>query len=424
MKELPRITRHCVLVLLTSAACNTLLAADTAMPAAATPEAALTLSRAIELALAGNPGLRAGSARVAAASGRAYQARQWTNPEFELASEDIPVRTGSFRDSKNTVGLSQTLPWPGKKRLDGRIGAAGVRLSEAELNLRKLELIRDVKVSFYCVIAYENLTRVGGSLAELAESSAGAARKRVEAGAAPDQEQLRAEIQLEQARAEVAVFRREAGAARQELARLLGRPELEGILLSGNLAEKPEVPVTEKVKWLEQHPGLVAARTLRDQAELELRRARLEPYPDVRVGVDGGREGRDDNAIVQFRVSLPLPVLDTSKGRKAEAQANLEVTAAELETLELQLLRDWSQAHQRFHTAAEQAASYRERIVPKAVRALELVQTGFDEGRFDFIDLLDTQRTTAEARLAYQQKLLELNIAYAELEGLLAQAPR
>ena len=73
-------------------------------------------------------------------------------------------------------------------------------------------------------------------------------------------------------------------------------------------------------------------------------------------------------------------------------------------------------ASKRYRTAAEQVANYRERILPKATEALRLVQTGFEQGKFNFIDLVDTQRTTAEARLAYQQKLLELNIAQAELE--------
>jgi hypothetical protein len=34
--------------------------------------------------------------------------------------------------------------------------------------------------------------------------------------------------------------------------------------------------------------------------------------------------------------------------------------------------------------------------------------------------LLDTQRTAAEARLTYQEKLLELSIAQAELEALIS----
>ena len=64
------------------------------------------------------------------------------------------------------------------------------------------------------------------------------------------------------------------------------------------------------------------------------------------------------------------------------------------------------------------------RILPKANEALRLVQTGFEQGKFGFIDLLDTQRTTAEVRLTYQQKLLELNVAQAELEALLGGTRR
>jgi len=80
-------------------------------------------------------------------------------------------------------------------------------------------------------------------------------------------------------------------------------------------------------------------------------------------------------------------------------------------------------ASQRLRTTAEQVASYRDRILPKANEALRLVQRGFEEGKFGFIDLLDTQRTAAEARLAYQQKLLQLNLAQADIEALQAGVP-
>jgi hypothetical protein len=36
------------------------------------------------------------------------------------------------------------------------------------------------------------------------------------------------------------------------------------------------------------------------------------------------------------------------------------------------------------------------------------------------MDLLDIQRTTGEARLAYNRKVLELNVAQAQLEALAA----
>ena len=104
-------------------------------------------------------------------------------------------------------------------------------------------------------------------------------------------------------------------------------------------------------------------------------------------------------------------------------RAYVSVAEAELHAVQQQLQREWANALKRYRTAAEQVANYRERILPKAGEALRLVQTGFEQGKFNFIDLVDTQRTTAEVRLTYQQKLLEMNVARAELEALLAQNP-
>lgn len=383
----------------------------------------MTLDGAVRLALENNPELRASSGRIDAATGRAYQAKLWTNPELTLSAEDWPVSGGGdFSDSKQTIGVAQTIPFPGKKKLDRQIGVSGIRLSEADLTLRRVELVRDVKSAFYQVLAAERLVDVAAELVKVAESSASTARKRVAAGAAADQEQLRAEIPLEQARTELSGFQRELTTARQTLALLLGRPDLTEAPVSGALAETADLGLLEQgpEKWLPNHPSVLAVKTSRDRAELELRRARLEPYPDVRMGVAGGRIGETGQSIIQMGLSIPLPIIDRSKGKKQEAQANVHIAQADQVAVEQRLLREWGTASKRFRTAVEQVASYRERILPKADEALRLVQAGFEQGKFGFIDLLDTQRTTAEARLAYQQKLLELSVAQAELESLAA----
>ena len=383
---------------------------------------ALTLAEAVEVALANNPELRASGARVEAAAGRAYQAKQWSNPELELRAEDWPLSGGrGFSDAKQTIGIAQTLPFPGKKSLDKQIGSAGMKLSETELALRRTELVRDVKAGFFRVLASERLVEVSMQLVAVAESSAATARKRVDAGAAAYQEQLRAEVQLEEARTELTGFDAGLATARQDFATLLGRPELSVAVLSGALAEQPDTGLLRDttVERLARHPSMSGAQANLDRARLESRRARLEPFPDVKVGVAGGRIGATDESVIQLGFSVPLPILDRGKGKQQEARAHVSVAEAELHAIQQQLQREWANARKRYRTAAEQVANYRERILPKAVEALRLVHTGFEQGRFNFIDLVDTQRTTAEARLAYQGKLLELNIAQAELEALL-----
>jgi cobalt-zinc-cadmium efflux system outer membrane protein len=411
--------RGSALAVLMAASVGLGLAAQTPEPAG--PDA-LTLDDAVRLALTNNPGLRASRARVDAAAGRAWQAGKWTNPELELSAEDWPISGGrGFADAKQTLGIAQTLPYPGKKSLDKQIGRVGVKLSEAELAVRRVEVVRDVKAGFFRVLASERLVEVSAQLVALAESSAATARKRVDAGAAPYQEQLRAEVQSEQARTEWAEFQRELATARQVFATLLGRPELKDAGLVGALAETadPALMAASVEAVLDQHPSATAAQANLDRAQLDHRRARLEPYPDVKVGFAGGRIGETDESIIQVGVSVPLPILDGAKGKQQEARANLSVAEAEVQSVRQQLQREWVNAQKRYCTAAEQVASYRERVLPKASEALRLVQVGFEQGKFNFTDLADTQRTTAEVRLAYQQKLLELNVAQAEVEALL-----
>lgn len=353
--------------------------------------------------LENNPELRAAGARVEAAAGRAYQARKWSNPELELTAEDWPVSHGrGFSDAQQTIGVAQTLPFPGKKSLDKRMGGAEVKVSDAERALRRTELVRDVKVSFFRVLASERLVAVSTQLVAVAESSATTARKRVDAGAAAYQEQLRAEVQWEQARTELTGFERELATARQGFATLLGRPDLSDAKLLGALAEAPDAALMAAGAEgsLDRHPSAAAARANLDRAELANRRARLEPYPDVKVGVGGGRIGETDQSIIQLGFSFPLPIIDRGKGKQQEARANVRVAEAELRAVRQQLRREWANALKRYRAAAEQVAIYRERILPKADEALRLVQTGFEQGKFGFIDLVDTQRTTAEARLA------------------------
>lgn len=387
--------------------------------AAAAATNALSLPEALCLALRYNPELAGASHRVRAADGEARQAGLWANPDLDLSAEDWPAGQG-FSEAKAMVGMSQTVPFPGKKSRERQAARAGVRATEAGLRQRETELERDVKVAFYRVLASERRIEISQELVELARAVADTARKRVEAGAAGMQEQLRAEVEQERAQSDQAEVSREITAARQTLVTLLGRPDLKDAPLAGTLSEGVNTSTTEETPdvWLKSHPRVVAGRAAQERAGLQVKRARLEPAPDVKMGVAGGREGVTGATLVEFRLSVPLPFWDRNKGRVQEAQAQAALAGTDVTAIEQQLLKDWNDAQARFCVASNQTSDYRERILPKSEAALKLVREGFDNGKFGFMDLLDTQRTAAEARLAYQEKLFELNAAQAELESL------
>jgi len=386
---------------------------------------ALSLDRALRLALAHNPDLEAGSARKEAAGGRAVQARAWPNPELEVFSQDMPVSRSRMSQAKHMAGFSQVIPYPGKKQADIEIGAAGAAAGTAAWRLQRVELVRAVKIAYCQVQTAERCAAVADDLVKVAQAAAAAAGQRNAAGETTLQEQLRAEIQLAQTQAEPIEAARATAEARQELARLLGRPDLRASPLSGAPNESGDLALLRLTPagWLAGHPAMVAARAQCDQATAALRRAGLEPLPDLKVGVAGGRDEAAEENLMELRFTLPLPLFDRNKGNQQAARAELREADASSLATEQRLITEWRAAAARYLAASKQVAAHRERILPKSAEALRLIQTGFEEGKFGIIDLLDIQRTTAEVQRVYQRKLFELNAARADLEALTEPAP-
>ncbi|MCC6353167.1 MAG: TolC family protein [Verrucomicrobiae bacterium] len=375
----------------------------------------------MRLALLHHPGAREGAWRVEAAEGRAKQMRLWPNPELEFSAEEMPTDGGGFGASLNQAGISQTVPFPGKSVLDGRIGRLAVQESEAGLGVLRAEIERDAKVAFFRALAAEGLVSAAKELADLVDQASAVARERARAGAIPEQELLRAEIASEQALAELSGHEAERLASRQALAAAIGLPGLGAAKPVGALRETADLSslAGDRASAVTAHPSVVAAAVALDRADTGVRRAQLEPMPDVTLGVSAGRDEAAGAGIMGFRVSVPLPLIDRSQGKAREARAEAAIAEAELDAARQRMARDLVTAEVRLRAADGQVATYRERILPKARQAAALVRAGYEGGKLGFIDWLDTQRTLAEARIAYQQKLFELNAAQAEIEALL-----
>jgi cobalt-zinc-cadmium efflux system outer membrane protein len=261
-------------------------------------------------------------------------------------------------------------------------------------------------------------------LVKVAQAAAVAAGKRNAAGEITLQEMLRAEIQLEQTKADQVDSAREIDLARLSLGLLLGCPDKRLGRLSGALDDAADFSVTaaDRSSWLSGHPAMLAVCARRDQAVAAARRAGLESMPDIKVGVAGGRDESAEENLMELRFTFPLPLFDRSKGKRQEAQAGLREAEAEIAVTSQRLMADWRAGVARYQAAVRQLEAHRARILPKSEDALRLIQRGFDEGKFGMMDLLDIQRTTAEARMAYQKKLFEWHVARAGLEAMVAPA--
>jgi cobalt-zinc-cadmium efflux system outer membrane protein len=80
-------------------------------------------------------------------------------------------------------------------------------------------------------------------------------------------------------------------------------------------------------------------------------------------------------------------------------------------------------AHQRASVAQEQIESMRNEILPAAQSAFNAAVTGFELGKFGFIDVLDAQRTLFQSRAQYLSALSARYRSLADLERFIAVEP-
>ena len=71
-----------------------------------------------------------------------------------------------------------------------------------------------------------------------------------------------------------------------------------------------------------------------------------------------------------------------------------------------------------YNVERKRVVEFRDKILPRAEESLKLIERGYKEGEFNYIDLLDAQRTWAETRISYIESLKNLNLLIADIERL------
>src|SRR5581483_6022700 len=144
------------------------------------------------------------------------------------------------------------------------------------------------------------------------------------------------------------------------------------------------------------HPDIQSARVAADRAQLLLARARVEPVPNVTVSGGYVRQNQNRSNDWTVAVSVPVPVWNRNQGnvRAAEAQAGLAIQ--EVGRVENELVERAATAFRDFASARQRAERYRSAIVPKARETFELSQKAYKGGQFEYLRVLEAQRTVGQ----------------------------
>lgn len=393
----------------------------------------LTMRDALGRALAANPRLTAAERDVGIATGLKVQAGALPNPNlsFEL---DNALGSGPFKglqSAETTLQLSQLVELGGKREARLAAGEAGIGTAVWQRRATRLEVLSETAIAFIAVVSAQRRIQIFDEQISSLEQLIPLLQKRVQEGASSPAETLRAQVATDLFRVDRERAKTQLATARRDLAILMGDSIPRFSAAAGRLAVIGQPPAFRSVvQAIEANPQLMRWTAVTAQRNADLMLARLKGIPDVQISAgwrhfqetvefSGGRpvQFTNDNAV-RLGVSVPLPVFDQNTGNIIAAEDALAKTGAERATNKLVLISVAGRAYDAVNGSLAELRLLRTSVIPNARSALETIQSGYLQGRFTLLELLDVRGSLLQALLREQEALQNFHLAVATIEGL------
>jgi cobalt-zinc-cadmium efflux system outer membrane protein len=324
------------------------------------------------------------------------------------------------------IGLTQRLPYPGKRGLRRDVAEKDVEAAENNLQEAVNRVQREVKMAYFDLGQVDEMQRLVEKNRRILEQFLSIAETRYGVGQASQADVLKAQTQLSRMLDELIKLERERPMIEAELNRALGRPP--GVAALAPQPLRPREVVVQLAELRDaarqSRPQLLAQQSMIARSTKQLDLARKDYYPDFDVRFSYGQR---DNTVemkredmISFTVAINLPVWRASKlePRVSEAQAMREQASrmyqARLNEIDAMLRREVANAEQ----SLKSARLYETGILPQARLAVEAALSAYRVGRTDFLMLLDSQMTVFNYEQSYIANVASQNKALAEIEFL------
>jgi outer membrane protein TolC len=385
----------------------------------------LTLGECIGIALEHNPLVLSSLSQYRASLARVNQAKAWSQPSLDYDSDLQPGLFDFKRSGESYFGLSQTVEFPGKPGLRGKIASKESEEILADIDLLKLDLSFQVKEAFYGILIAQEKLKYAEQDLELAQDFLAKAEVKHAAGDIAQVEVLRARVEASKAANAVRVASNEVRLAKAQMNFLLARKKYEPLEVRGDI-RRPFVSLEVsdlKEKALAFRPELRRIRFSLEREALRKKQGVLSYLPDFDLGLSRHRiEG--EVTTWDFTLSFPIPLFfwQPKRGEIAEAEALTRSLQKEQEHLGNAIALEVEEATLNALTAGHQIALFEEQILAQAEEVYNMFLFSFQEGEIGGIELIEARRTLIEARKSYADALYNYDITLAALERSIGQS--
>lgn len=388
------------------------------------PTGVITLRDAIVFALVNSPQLRAFSWDLHTAEANRMQAALLPNPEIEIEVEEFGgtgERSG-FDSSTTTIQLGQFIELARKRSKRIHLATLEKRLVEWDYQSKRLDVMNQVTGAFIDALAAQEKLALTQELVRLAKETHNAVALRVNAGKDSPLKETKAKVALSIAQMQSERANQALQSARTQLSATWGAHTPAFQAVTGPFYEVPPVPhPNDLTARISQNPDIARwpAEKQKYFAALDLEKAKATSDLTLSGGLQQLNEG-DDTAFI-LGLSIPIPMFDRNQAGIRRATYAMEKAEEVRKAVEINVHAALSEAARRLSTAFAEATVLTNDVLPGAKSAYDAAGQGYREGKFDYLDVLDAQRTLFEAKGQYVESLAAYHKARADVERLIGQ---
>lgn len=391
----------------------------------AEPNGVVTLRQAIALALTQNPELAAFSQEVRAAEARALQESLPPNPEAGVTIENI-AGSRAYRgtdQTETTIGISQLLETGRKREKRTRMAELETELANWDYEKQRVDVLTEVALRFIDVLAAQQRLQLARQNAVLAAQVLDTVDKQIKAGKLSSIEHDKQSVETVTTRVELERAQRRLTAARHQLAATWGGSNPRFERAAGDLTTvQPIPPIQALADLVSQNPDVARWTTEMAQRRAALDLADAQKLPDLTAGVGVRRLNESDDTALVFEFSLPLPLFNRNQGNVSAAQHNSVKAIQERRAAETRVKTALAAAYEELAASYAEVVALRDEGLPAAQRAFDGAQEAFQRGQFDYLSVLDAQRTLIEIHSRYIDALAAYHGAVVEAEALVGHS--
>ena len=424
-----------------------LIVACVPLPASAADAAALSdagtatpvvtpLKQVITEALQNNPEIQAAHKEREAAQHRISPAGALEDPMLEAGVINLPTSSLRFDREDMTmkmIGLSQRLPYPGKRGLRQDVATKDAETVGFGYQETVNRVARDIKVAYIDLGLTLETTALIEKSRQILEQFLRIAEGRYAVGEGSQADVLKAQTQLSKMTDELLKAGRERPTLEADLHRMLGRGANAAALVPAPPQLRDETLKLESLREtaLAQRPQLLAMQSIVARNEKALDLARKDYYPDFDFRLTYGQrdnmpDGTRRSDMVSLTVAINLPVWREEKRapRVAESLAMRDQARSLYEAQRNEVAAKLRQQIAAAEQGLKSARLYQTTILPQARLTVDSALPAYRGSRASFLTLLESQMAVLNYEIGLLQAVASHNKALAEIEFLNGSSPQ